>query len=83
MQVSHLDEQKRVMIEAVKNHTPEVLVIDEITNEGEASTARTIANRGVTLIARYPPVLWSVFPHALALLQCSRQSSVATQELRT
>jgi stage III sporulation protein SpoIIIAA len=40
----------RVMIEAVENHTPEVIVIDEIGTEMEAQAARTIAERGVTLI---------------------------------
>jgi hypothetical protein len=38
------------MIEAVENHTPEVIVIDEIGTEQEASAARTIAERGVQLI---------------------------------
>jgi hypothetical protein len=39
------------MIEAVENHMPEVIVIDEIGNEAEAMAARTIAERGVQLIA--------------------------------
>ena len=39
------------MIEAVENHTPEVIVVDEIGNEFEAQAARTIAERGVMLIA--------------------------------
>jgi hypothetical protein len=39
------------MIEAVENHTPEVIVIDEIGSLAEAEAARTIAERGVTLIA--------------------------------
>ena len=38
------------MIEAVENHMPEVIVIDEIGTEAEAGAARTIAERGVTLI---------------------------------
>lgn len=50
MQVSHPDLQHAVMIEAVENHTPEVIVIDEIGTEQEASAARTIAERGVQLI---------------------------------
>lgn len=50
MQVSHPDHQHAVMIEAVENHTPEVIVIDEIGTEQEASAARTIAERGVQLI---------------------------------
>jgi stage III sporulation protein SpoIIIAA len=50
MQVSHPNLQHAVMIEAVENHTPEVIVIDEIGTEEEASAARTIAERGVQLI---------------------------------
>jgi Sporulation stage III, protein AA/R3H domain len=44
-------EQHNVMIEAVENHMPEVIVIDEIGTELEAAAARTIAERGVQLIA--------------------------------
>jgi len=40
-----------VMIEAVENHMPEVIVIDEIGTEREALAARTIAERGVVLVA--------------------------------
>jgi len=40
-----------VMIEAVENHMPEVIVIDEIGTEAESQAARTIAERGVQLIA--------------------------------
>ena len=43
--------QKDIMIEAVENHTPEVIVVDEIGTEAEAHAARTIAERGVMLIA--------------------------------
>jgi stage III sporulation protein SpoIIIAA len=43
--------QHSVMIEAVENHMPEVIVIDEIGTELEAVAARTIAERGVQLIA--------------------------------
>lgn len=50
MQVSHPDAQHGVMIEAVENHTPEVIVIDEIGTEQESAAARTIAERGVVLI---------------------------------
>jgi hypothetical protein len=39
------------MIEAVENHMPEVIVIDEIGTELEAMAARTIAERGVQLVA--------------------------------
>ena len=50
MQVARPAEQHRVMIEAVENHMPEVIVIDEIGTELEAQAARTIAERGVQLI---------------------------------
>ncbi len=50
MQVTRVAEQHDVMIEAVENHMPEVIVIDEIGNEAEANAARTIAERGVQLI---------------------------------
>lgn len=50
MQVSRPDRQHEVMIEAVENHNPEVIVIDEIGRELEATAARTIAERGVQLI---------------------------------
>lgn len=51
MQVPSPIRQHGVMIEAVENHMPEVIVIDEIGNEQEAMAARTIAERGVQLIA--------------------------------
>ena len=51
MQVPQPEFQKDIMIEAVENHTPEVIVVDEIGNEFEAQAARTIAERGVMLIA--------------------------------
>ncbi len=50
MQVSRPSLQHEVMIEAVENHNPEVIVIDEIGRELEAAAARTIAERGVQLI---------------------------------
>src|SRR5574339_386141 len=50
MQVNHPERQHEVMIEAVENHNPEVIVIDEIGRELEAMAARTIAERGVQLI---------------------------------
>ena len=51
MQVAQPEFQKDIMIEAVENHTPEVIVVDEIGTEAEAQAARTIAERGVMLIA--------------------------------
>ena len=51
MQVSRPELQHQVMIEAVENHMPEVIVIDEIGTELEAQAARTIAERGVILVA--------------------------------
>jgi stage III sporulation protein SpoIIIAA len=50
MQVARPDLQHQVMIEAVENHMPEVIVIDEIGTELEALAARTIAERGVQLV---------------------------------
>lgn len=50
MQVPRPDLQHQVMIEAVENHTPEAIVIDEIGRIEEAEAARTIAERGVQLI---------------------------------
>ncbi len=50
MQVARPSMQHAVMIEAVENHMPEVIIIDEIGTELEATAARTIAERGVQLI---------------------------------
>ena len=50
MQVPRPDRQHAVMIEAVENHMPEVIIVDEIGTEPEAAAARTIAERGVQLI---------------------------------
>src|SRR4029077_9401249 len=51
MQVPSPELQHAVMIEAVENHMPQVIVIDEIGTTAEAAAARTIAERGVQLIA--------------------------------
>ncbi|MGD8474774.1 MAG: AAA family ATPase, partial [Anaerolineae bacterium] len=50
MQVAQPEFQHEVMIEAVENHMPEVIIIDEIGRELEAAAARTIAERGVQLV---------------------------------
>jgi len=50
MQVGTPQFQHEVMIEAVENHMPEVIIIDEIGRELEAAAARTIAERGVQLV---------------------------------
>ena len=50
MQVATPSQQHAVMIEAVENHMPEVIIIDEIGTELEAMAARTIAERGVQLV---------------------------------
>src|SRR5215472_15703485 len=50
LQVAQPAAQHAVMIEAVENHMPEVIVIDEIGTEREAQAARTIAERGVQLV---------------------------------
>ena len=51
MHVQSPAQQHAVMIEAVENHMPEVIVIDEIGTELDANAARTIAERGVQLVA--------------------------------
>jgi len=50
MQVAAPELQHEVMIEAVENHMPQVIIIDEIGRQQEAAAARTIAERGVQLI---------------------------------
>ncbi|XP_024530768.1 uncharacterized protein ycf45 [Selaginella moellendorffii] len=51
MQVTNVGLQHKIMIEAVENHMPETIVIDEIGTELEAAAAVTIAQRGVQLVA--------------------------------
>nr|WAM64052.1 hypothetical protein [Ishige okamurae] len=50
MQVSSLCNQHDIMIEAVENHMPEVIIVDEIGTKLDAVAAKTIAERGVQLI---------------------------------
>lgn len=50
MQVPHPNQQHGVMIEAVENHMPEVIIVDEIGTAAETIAARTIGERGVQLI---------------------------------
>jgi stage III sporulation protein SpoIIIAA len=50
MQVPDPSRQHGVMIEAVENHMPQVVIVDEIGTEAEAAAARTISERGVQLI---------------------------------
>ena len=50
MQVAKTELQHQVMIEAVENHMPEVIIIDEIGTELEVLAARTIAEKGVQLV---------------------------------
>ncbi|GLJ44319.1 hypothetical protein SUGI_0927680 [Cryptomeria japonica] len=50
MQVPNVDMQHKVMIEAVENHMPQTIIIDEIGTELEALAASTIAQRGVQLV---------------------------------
>ena len=50
MQVQKTELQHQIMIEAVENHMPEVIIIDEIGTELEALAARTIAEKGVQLV---------------------------------
>jgi len=50
MQVAKTELQHQVMIEAVENHMPQVIIIDEIGTELEVLAARTIAEKGVQLV---------------------------------
>ena len=50
MQVANTELQHQIMLEAVENHMPQVIIIDEIGTELEVLTARTIAEKGVQLI---------------------------------
>lgn len=50
MIVAKREQQHKVMIEAVQNHSPQVIIIDEIGTREEAAAAKTIAQRGVTLV---------------------------------
>jgi stage III sporulation protein SpoIIIAA len=50
MQVAKTELQHQIMIEAVENHMPEVIIIDEIGTELEVLAARTIAEKGVQLV---------------------------------
>ena len=51
MMVPSLDKQSSVMVECVQNHTPHVMVIDEIGRPQEVQAARTVKQRGVRMIA--------------------------------
>jgi stage III sporulation protein SpoIIIAA len=51
MQVPNLDRQAAIMVECVQNHTPEVIIIDEIGRIEEVSAALTCKERGVRIIA--------------------------------
>ncbi|EQC26320.1 hypothetical protein SDRG_15809 [Saprolegnia diclina VS20] len=51
MMVPSLDDQAAVMVECVQNHTPEVMVIDEIGRPNEVEAARTCKQRGVRIVA--------------------------------
>ena len=50
MQVPDPTRQAATMIEAVENHTPQVIIVDEIGSEAESAACRTIAERGIVLI---------------------------------
>eukprot|EP00039_Didymoeca_costata_P032909 m.39835 g.39835 ORF g.39835 m.39835 type:complete len:773 (-) comp9597_c0_seq1:106-2424(-) len=51
IQVPNLDKQAAVMVECVQNHTPEVMVVDEIGRASEVDAAKTVKQRGVRIIA--------------------------------
>jgi len=50
MQVAKTEFQHQIMIEAVENHMPQVIIVDEIGTELEVLAARTIAEKGVQLV---------------------------------
>ncbi len=58
MQVADPALQHEVMIEAVENHMPQVIVIDEIGREQEATAARTIAERACSWWGRRTAIAW-------------------------
>jgi len=58
MQVPAPTMQHAVMIEAVENHMPEVIIVDEIGTSLEAEAARTIAERGVQLVGTAHGTAW-------------------------
>ena len=51
LQVDNPENQHASMIEAVENQSPDVIVVDEITNKRQAEAARTISQRGVSIVA--------------------------------
>lgn len=51
LQVDNPENQHASMIEAVENQSPDVIVVDEITNKRQAEAARTISQRGVAIVA--------------------------------
>ena len=76
MQVPKPDVQHEVLIEAVQNHTPEVVIVDEIGTELEAGAARTISQRGVQMIA-------TAHGHTLAGVHPRVTRSFAVQSIDT
>jgi hypothetical protein len=50
MMIPQRDQQHRIMLEAVQNHNPDVIIIDEISDHYEVAAARSIAQRGVALV---------------------------------
>ena len=51
MMVPHIDQQARILVEAVQNHTPEVVVCDEVGRPAEVAAMQTVRERGVRCIA--------------------------------
>ena len=74
--------QHKIMLEAVENHTPEIIIIDEISTREEALAAQTIAERGVSLIATaHGKDLASIIKNpALSLLVGDPQSVTLSDE---
>ena len=55
MQLAHRGDQHRVLIEAVQNHNPQVVVVDELGTAEEVHAARSIAQRGVCMVCTHHP----------------------------
>ncbi|KNC81281.1 hypothetical protein SARC_06392 [Sphaeroforma arctica JP610] len=83
IQVPDLAAQGRVMVECVQNHTPSVMVIDEIGRPCEVASARTVKQRGVRIIASAHGDMRKLSKNAqLSGILGDRQSSILSGESR-
>ena len=85
MHVSDNNLQYKVMLEAVKNHMPQVIIIDEISTELEVFSARTIAEKGIQLIATtHANNLYNLIktPYISDLIGCIKPVTLSDDEAR-